>query len=155
MGTLYGDRLYDPMSVSAEYLAGVFDSDGSFSIWCDRSGNNWRGQLRITWKNTELTSSLMEDIREEYGGNIYRGHSSSGYIKAWPYILYQNHSKRALPLIEAILPRLRLKQRQAELVAQLIRRQRRGRHVRNYEERKAMRQEVRALNSGKGKPVGG
>ncbi len=140
------------MTVSPEYLAGVFDSDGSFTIYRSPTGRSWRGQIRITWKQTALTSALLEEIREQYGGSIYRGHGSTGYIKAWPYILYQSHSKRALPLIEAILPHLRLKQRQAELVASLIRRQRRGRHVRNHEEREAMRQEVRSLNSGSGKP---
>lgn len=97
----------------------------------------------------------MQDIKTQYGGSIYEGHEDTGYVKAWPYLLYQSHSKRCLPLIEAILPHLRLKKRQAYLVAKLIRRQRRGAHVVDVEEREAMRQEVRSLNSGSGKPKEG
>ncbi len=57
--------------LSPQYLAGVFDSDGSFSIarrHPDRKTPNYTAVVQLTWRKSENSRMFMELLCSQYGG---------------------------------------------------------------------------------------
>jgi len=59
---------------SPEYLAGVLDSDGSFSITIrhkTRKNPNFTCMIQITWSLTDKAQEFMEHLVQTYGGSYH------------------------------------------------------------------------------------
>jgi hypothetical protein len=149
--------------LSSAYIAGVFDSEGSFSIVKKRrkgarKGYEYSVLLQITWKETPETVMTLDDLRRVYGGSVIRGIERSGYSRHTKYVRYRIGAKQAKRLIEDILPHLRITCRQARIclqAASIISRHHRGRWnprpVEEWTKLERLRTEVRILNRKNGK----
>jgi hypothetical protein len=145
------------------YIAGVFDSEGSFSIVKKRRNGARKGYeysvlLQITWKEIPDTVRTLEDLKRAYGGSVICGIEKSGYSKRTRYIRYRIGARQARRLIEDTLPYLRIKRRQAQiclLAASIISRHHRGRWnprpVEEWARLGRLQSEIRVLNRKNGK----
>ena len=104
------------------YLAGVMDSDGSFSI-CKRKrkGNKffYRTVAQLTWKNTEKSKEIFDELLREYGGKYHIIKSRGFSKKGTTFLKYNLEGDSLVYLLQSIIPYLRLKKRQAEIVIEL------------------------------------
>ena len=89
------------------YLAGFFDGEGCVNF--TRSRNTIYPRVLIVNTNLEV----LEEIQAEWGGDIHKASRQAGWKQS--YQLRISWSK-AVALLEAIQPFLRLKHRQAETV---------------------------------------
>ena len=121
--------------LSRPYLAGIFDSDGAFTISHhrrkgSRKGYEYRVLLQITWRRIPETKGVLDDLKAAYGGSVTWGTETSGHSRHTRYVKYRVGSRQAKLLIQDILPYLRIKRRQAEIclqAASIISRHHRGR----------------------------
>ena len=151
------------MRASKAYIAGVFDSEGSFSITKKqrkgaRRGYEYAVLLQITWKESKETIVTLEELKRTYGGSVIRGIEKSGYSSSTPYVRYRIGAKQSQALIKDILPYLRIKRRQATVclrAARIISRHHRGRWnprpPSEWAELGRLREIVRSLNEKNGK----
>lgn len=110
--------------INPAYLAGVMDSDGSFSIAIrhkQRKNINYAAMCQLTWTKNELTFKFMQDLKNIYGGCICEVQSSNAnnFINSKPCYRYMVMSNKALKLINDILPFLVLKRKQARNLIRL------------------------------------
>jgi hypothetical protein len=108
------------MPLSRAYIAGVFDSDGSFSIVRHkRIGSprefDYRVVLQLTWREVPQTVLVLTELKRKYGGSVIRGIERHGFSKQTRYVKYRIDARNARGLIIDILPHLRVKRKQAEL----------------------------------------
>src|SRR5271157_1212166 len=108
------------MTLEPAYLAGVFDSDGSFTLSHHsrptvRLGFDYRVYLQLTWKALPQTIMVMKELKEKYGGSLVFGSENSGFSRHTRYVKYRVNALKARRLIEDMLPYLRIKRRQAEI----------------------------------------
>jgi len=149
--------------LSPAYIAGVFDSDGAFTIShhkraASRKGYEYRVLLQITWRDIPETVNVLDNLKLMYGGSVTSGTENRGHSRHTRFVKFRIYSKQASRLIEDILPYLRIKRRQAELclqAARIISRHHRGRwNPRPPEEWKELEKLYRSnatLNWSKGK----
>ena len=90
--------------MTSEYLAGFFDGEGCI----DSSQGKIR--LKITQKDTPDSRSLFAQIQNEWGGCIYTDNRGISVLR-WV-------GRKGQPILEAMLPHLRLKTTQAVLALQ-------------------------------------
>lgn len=107
------------------YLAGVFDSDGSFTIarrHMKRSNINYTGMIQLTWKSGPETIMFMELLTSQYGGS-YAECSSTNTDKSFSgtkkYLKFSATGVAAEKICRAILPHLLLKKEQAKNILKL------------------------------------
>ena len=111
--------------ISKEYIAGVMDSDGSFSL-VRRKYHNPRGYLyriaiQIAWKNSDEAFNALTEIQSLYGGNVctYTRKSTNVSPKPNTMLKYMCESDNAVRFASEILPYLQLKKRQAAMIIEL------------------------------------
>jgi hypothetical protein len=105
--------------IDIKYLAGVLDSDGSFSI-CKRhvirTSANYVSQISLSWKKEELTENFMKRLVHQFGGSYadISSHQKSRFPNASPTIKYCATGKVAYKICQDVYPYLELKQKQAK-----------------------------------------
>ena len=103
-------------STDLAYLAGFIDGEGS--IGTTRTGARRQVVGRLTITNTDL--AMLKMLQAKYGGSITRQPRSAN--PEWkPYCAITWTNRGALRVLEAVLPYLIIKRRQAELCIRLIR----------------------------------
>ncbi len=105
--------------ISSSYLAGFIDGEGSFMITKSTSASHGRVQYRarIAIANTER--DVLERIRQDYGG-ILVGQVARN--PSWnPCFLLVWSDGMAEGLLARVTPHLRIKQLQAQLLAEVVR----------------------------------
>jgi hypothetical protein len=112
------------MNISPQYLAGVMDSDGSFSITkrhITRQNANYIAMIQITWTHTATSEDFMKELTRKYGGSYFIGvHSKGGTFKnSKPVIKYCAVGKAASLLTLDVKDFLILKKTQADNVIKL------------------------------------
>ncbi len=96
------------------YTAGLFDGEGSVVIGVGKT----RAGSPLHWLQVQITStdrSVIEWLREEFGGHISsnsRSKLANGHRPCWAWRVMSNQAKNFL---ELLLPHLKVKKRQAEL----------------------------------------
>lgn len=93
------------------YLAGVLDSDGYIGINKRKAGKwaaNYQPRVQVKQVDTEATDLF----RETFGGHLYRHEPSAE--RGRPLWCWQVHSAACRPVLEALLPYLRIKRNRAE-----------------------------------------
>lgn len=108
------------------YLAGVADSDGSFSIsrlHRTRPTINYNCQFSLTWINNENTKLALQELVNTYGGSFCMVKPKvewEGYSNQHPYLKYCLTGQKLRTFIEDIKPYLRLKSAQASNLLQVL-----------------------------------
>jgi len=104
--------------LSLEYIAGIWDSDGSISI--SKSKNHgfpsYRISCQLTWLKFDHSEKVINEIKERFGGSIFeesREKTNFGKYKN-KYIAFKSDTLNAKSLLEAIEPYLVLKKEQAK-----------------------------------------
>lgn len=116
--------------IELAYLAGVMDSDGSFSIAIDTWRQRKFGQCPAYQEIVAIgqcDKQSMELLQELFGGTI-RCQKSSGPNRR-PVYYWQASNKVAIIVVRALLPYLRIKRRQAETLLALRKIKDRGRYA--------------------------
>ncbi len=93
------------------YLAGVMDSDGYIGVGKKKAGKwaaNYQPRVQVKQVDTEATDLF----RETFGGHLYR--HEPGTERGRPLWCWQVHSAACRPVLEALLPYLRIKTNRAE-----------------------------------------
>lgn len=93
------------------YLAGVLDSDGYIGVNKRKNGKwaaNYQPRVQVKQVDTEATDLF----REAFGGHLYRHEPSAE--RGRPLWCWQVHSAACRPVLEALLPYLRIKRNRAE-----------------------------------------
>ncbi len=115
----------EPINLELAYCAGVLDSDGHIGVHVNwykvRSGPHQDSkqptyQPRCSVK--QLDHQAVELFGEVFGGHFYVD-SSNVRGSRRPINVWQVHSKASRPVLEALRPYLRLKDRQADLALEL------------------------------------
>lgn len=104
------------------YLAGAIDSDGCISIRKSNYHRRIRGDgvndmysERVTLK--QVTIDIPQLLKESFGGTFRHAKASTENSK--PLYVYESSDKQAANACRLLLPYLRVKRRQAELVLEL------------------------------------
>lgn len=106
------------------YMAGVADSDGSFSFSklrraCNINGYQFRPCFSLTWTATEITRLAMDKIKLEYGGSVCTCIRKGGYPTNHPAVYkYYVQGIRCAELCDRLYPYLLLKGEKARLISQ-------------------------------------
>lgn len=102
------------------YLAGVLDSDGSFSITkrhIRRTSINYTAMVQLSWKYSENAEFFIKKMVSTFGGS-YSKCDSTNTRKSYPgtksYLKYSATGEAAENICRSVLPFLQLKKRQAE-----------------------------------------
>lgn len=112
------------------YMAGVADSDGSFSFMKRKRQSTINGYhyvmvFQLTWKKSDLSIKVMNEIVRRYGGCCCKWirNGNNFPTKSAECLKYSVGGPGLDKLTEAILPYLLLKKKQAELIkeARLLR----------------------------------
>jgi len=93
------------------YLAGVMDSDGYIGVGKKKAGKwaaNYQPRVQVKQVDTEATDLF----RETFGGHLYRHEPSAE--RGRPLWCWQVHSAACRPVLETLLPYLRIKRNRAE-----------------------------------------
>jgi hypothetical protein len=95
------------------YLAGVIDSDGCITITCRKIGNclSYREMMTLT----QVSQEAVDMLHNEFGGS----RSIKAINDQKPLYVWQATTATAAACAEALLPYLRIKKRQAELLLML------------------------------------
>ena len=140
------------------YFAGVFDSDGSFSVHkrqrkMRKSAHDYRVVLQLTWKDMPQTRMVMTVMKDLYGGSLCVV-NNKGFPSKSTFIKWGLYSKQAIPFLHGILPYLKVKREQAELCYQFAMTVWKGGPrptEREWKRREQIYRQVRAINAqGKG-----
>jgi hypothetical protein len=143
-----------PDKVYWSYLAGLFDGEGTFSIY--QNNGNYRvtvtgeeKQYNFTNHRVEITNTnieLMEWLIQHFGGKYYL-HRRAKIVHKPAYSWRPSGKKNTEALILGILPYLVIKKKQANIVLQYIRLgQSCGTERRDVDARHALMLQCQALN---------
>lgn len=105
------------------YLAGVADSDGSFTIsktHLNRLNVHYQCSFQLTWKKTPKSIAFFEKLKEQYGGSFFhqKAYPNSSFTQS-PTIKYWLGNIKLEKFIKDILPYLELKKEQAENILEI------------------------------------
>jgi hypothetical protein len=113
-------------TINLAYLAGVLDSDGSFSVIkrnFAESHANYNAAIQLSWKRSDLSLEFINMLAEHFGGSVSTC-KSTNTNKSFPntgdYVKYHTVGKSAEKLAQAVLPFLCLKKQQAQNLIDLI-----------------------------------
>jgi len=100
------------LQLDRNYIAGLFDGEGSVSIGCSRQGRtNWAFIPQVSVGNN--FKLILETLKEEFGGYL----CPVGNGRCWAWHL---PGKQAKDFLLAILPALIIKRKQAEVLVDFI-----------------------------------
>jgi hypothetical protein len=105
--------------LSPAYIAGIADSDGSFTITIRRShrtSDYYYACFQIGWKEDPKALSVLKAIQVKYGGAVcFPTPKETGFGR--PRMLKYHAGGKALEaILEDIMPFLQLKRKQARLI---------------------------------------
>ena len=104
--------------ISLDYLAGMVDADGCISVGKTKPSKGALNPSYITRLSvTNTNQQLLQDLKEQFGGNVYK--VTKGTSKWKPLGEWVIASSKACFLLELLLPRLRIKRRQAFVCLEL------------------------------------
>lgn len=86
------------IGISREYLAGVLDSDGSFTVakrHLKRPNPSYTAMIQITWLYSPRSKAVFDFLQRYYGGSYYVGKSHSGFKNPKKIIKYCATGKAA------------------------------------------------------------
>ncbi len=112
------------MTITSGYLAGVMDSDGSFSITIrhkTRPNANYICMIQISWKYTDISEKFMKKLCKMFGGTYHinsRKYKSS-YKNSSTIIKYCATGKAVDRIVDYIFDNLILKKKQAKNILKL------------------------------------
>lgn len=104
------------------YIAGIADSDGSFSIVLrhkDRLNPHYFACFQLGWKETELSKRAIESMKSQYGGSVSYASPSEGSYGRTKMVKYMLQGKKLESFLEQIIPFLILKREHAEILLAL------------------------------------
>jgi hypothetical protein len=106
-------------SITSSYLAGVSDSDGSFSynkkFSKPRNKFYYISQYQITWKYSDNSKIFFDSLVKQFGGSYFDGFTHTSYGKT-RILKYCATGKACEQICKYVLPKLILKQEQAKIV---------------------------------------
>jgi excisionase family DNA binding protein len=88
------------------YLAGVLDSDGYIGIGKKKAGK-WAANYQARVQVKQVTPEAVDLFHETFGGHRY--HSRAATSGARPLWVWGVHSRACRPVLESLLPYLRIK----------------------------------------------
>jgi len=104
------------MKISPAYLAGMADSDGSFSIAIrhrNRPNPTYQATFQLTWTKTKLTEKFMKDLKKQFGGSYYEAKNRNDrFANGSPTIRYFLTNKGLKLFLKEVLPFIILKKKQ-------------------------------------------
>ena len=104
--------------VSAEYLAGFVDAEGSLMIAKFRAASPGKWYYRARASLDNVDGQVLREIQRAYGGILFRQRrGKSGWRVVYKLVWTGDRTKSLLHLI---LPHLRVKRKQAELLLRFI-----------------------------------
>lgn len=105
------------MKINKSYLAGVVDSDGSFSITkrnTSRINPSYVGMFQLTWVHNEVTDEFMKSLVSKYGGSFFiQTEKRNAFPNASMTVKYCATGKALNKIIKDVYPFLILKRSQA------------------------------------------
>ncbi len=105
--------------ISNEYLAGVADSDGSFSYNKKfskiRDKFYYVAQFQITWKYSKESKLFFDYLVDTFGGSYFDGHTHTSFSKT-RILKYCATGVACQKICNATMDYLILKRKQAEIV---------------------------------------
>lgn len=102
------------MTMSIDYLAGLFDGEGSVIIKHDPRHNAYVVEMLIVM--TDI--ALVEDLKVLWGGSVYKYTPKNPKWAQWARWYIQG--RKAEPLLRQLRPSLRVKGPQVDVALQLI-----------------------------------
>ena len=135
--------------VSAEYLAGLLDGEGSLMITKWKGKASWKPQYRARISVSNTDRAVLMDVQRSFGGILA---NQPPRDPGWKYS-YQLvwTGGMAEPFLRCLLPYLQLKRERAEVLLEFVRHQRRTQHGRLSDEvialREGLRRRIRELNA--------
>ena len=107
--------------INPAYLAGVIDSDGSISFCkvkrdSTKRGYQYRSIIQITWRPTPDARDFLHHVKDQFGGGVHMINKSGFEGGDALYLKYDVEGPRTEKFIKYILPYLKLKKEQAELL---------------------------------------
>lgn len=125
------------------YLAGLFDGEGHITVTRNRAGQ--REYLTVGCGIANQYRPVLEQVKAQFGGNVYQQKPGERPVFAWIA-----RSVEMTAFLEAVLPHLQIKRRQAELGIEFQRKMG-ARYdrvtVAEAARREAIRVELRLLNA--------
>lgn len=113
------------LTINPQYLAGVMDSDGSFTITRRHPQRqkqcNYTCMVQLTWTLNEKTKKFIESLAAQYGGSWFIGSPKNNYINSKPIIKYCGTGEAAKSIAEDTKNYLRLKKEQADNIIEVRR----------------------------------
>lgn len=109
--------------ISPQYIAGVADSDGSFTITKRKTKNNKSGftytaMFQLSWKESNITKKTISKIQKRYGGHIVKYKHKNSFSNC-SVIKYVVEGVMLDKLLLEISPFLVLKKARAKLLQKL------------------------------------
>lgn len=109
------------MELVLSYLAGSIDADGSFTIRVDKTMVNKGAAKFATYQEMislkQVTPEVPHLLKETFGGCLYL--QGPSVTKGRPLWTWHISSKKAARAVAALLPHLRIKRKQAQLLIEL------------------------------------
>ena len=97
----------------AAYAAGLFDGEGHVSVTCNRA--NTRPYLTAACGISNQNRAVLDWIKTLFGGNVYCSNPPKDSRARATYAWVTRSKALITAFLEAVLPYLRIKRRQAEL----------------------------------------
>ena len=116
-----------PQVISAEYVAGFLDGEGSVSLNITGKKPSNRQQVSFPVKCSNTDEKIIRDLREQYGGSVSAGRPLPKHQPFWVWTI---QGAAAAALLREIRPFMRIKHRQADLALEYWEWSRQPREVR-------------------------
>lgn len=100
------------MEISIDYLAGLFDGEGSIGIYSNGKTNGSVVRVQTVQNINTISLPMWQSLAGQYGGYVTYTISSSGR----PKMNWQMSGKTAVDFLRFISPHLIMKKPQADLV---------------------------------------
>lgn len=112
------------MKLNAAYLAGVVDSDGSFTIYkqhSSRKTSTYTPTFQLQWTKSAKSKKVMENLLFQYGGSVCSPNGKTNrFANSKPTYKYCLTSTKLKRFLIDVIPFLLLKKEQAENLLKLI-----------------------------------
>ena len=141
--------------ISNEYLAGVADSDGSFSFnkkfSKPRNKFYYVAQFQLTWKYSNETKAFFDYLVKTFGGSYFDGYTHTAFAKT-RILKYAATGEACQRICNAVMDHIILKKKQVEIVllgAELKSRLwgRKGKPDSVFEREEELFNQIKALNT--------
>lgn len=144
------------------YLAGILDGEGCITLAKvyrkDNRNKNpkfveecW-GQVCIAWTDKKEQKEYLEELKKEFGGYyaLFKSRAING--KGNDFVYWRLVSNKSAEFLKLVIPYLRVKKRQAEIVIRMheLKLANRGKHkepsLKEMNDRQELIKEIRLLN---------